>query len=176
MLLGVTGNRAESSAQRWEFGAGMEQGLRITGHGIKESIWLAVMVKSSNFLTASCSFDQVPLGVLRGGSLSYLNSSPCSAFCTVHFVPWTVLWLPCHLSVLFLMSPPQIHLGCWLPRCSHLDVSYKTSPSLKASALECQKKRSSHQLCDSESVSYVALLTCCLGLPSFVTFYSVTYF
>ena len=107
MLLGVTGNRAESSAQRWEFGAGMEQGLRITGHGIKGSIWLAVMVKSSNFLTASCSFDQVPLGVLRGGSLSYLNSSPCSAFCTVHFFPWTVLWLPCHLSVLFLMSPPD---------------------------------------------------------------------
>lgn len=107
MLLGVTGNRTESSDQRWEFGAGMEQGLRITGHGIKGSIWLAVMVKSSSFLAASCSFDQVPLGVLRGGSLSYLNSSPCSAFCTVHFFPWTVLWLPCHLSVLFLMSPPD---------------------------------------------------------------------
>lgn len=113
--------------------------------------------------------------LLRDSSLSYPNSSHCSAFCTVHFFPWTILWLPCHLSVLSLMSPSRYILVAGSP-CSHLDMSHKTSSSLRANAQECQKKRSSPQFCVSESVFYVAHLTCCRELLSFMTFYSVTYF
>lgn len=177
MLLGVSGNKAESSAQRWEFGAEMEQGLRITGRGIKGSIWLAVMLESSICLAASCCFDHVPLRVHCLDMAAFLIQTP-------HPVLPSALFSFALDSPLAAMLPfsavldvtPQIHLGCWLSRCSHLDVFHKTSLSLKANALECRKKRSSRQLCDSKSVFYVVLLTCCLGLPSPVTLYLVTYF
>lgn len=106
MLLGVSGNKAESSAQRWEFGAEMEQGLRITGRGIKGSIWLAVMVESSSCLAASCCFDHVPLRVHCLDMAAFLIQTP-------HPV------LPSALFSFALDSP----LAAMLPFSAVLDVT-----------------------------------------------------
>lgn len=140
----VTENRAESAARRWEFGAEMEQGRNKAEHHGSRRQRKHVAAKSCGVKPLPPShllFWSRPIGrpPLRGGSLIYPTSSPCSCFLHCSLLPLDSHLTACHLSVLSLPSSS--------PKCIFL-VGFPAGPAwtypgkpacLRTAAQECKK-------------------------------------